>query len=92
MWWLQPANEKDEGGVLTALKGRRRDTLKPLVPQHHGRIVKLIGDGVLVEFASAANTVNCDPVGRSNERHQRGDSQGPTDRTTAGDQSRRCYA
>ena len=51
--------EKDEAGTLTALIARRRDTLKPLVPQHHGRIVKLIGDGLLVEFASAANSVNC---------------------------------
>src|SRR5262247_4758687 len=51
--------EQDEGGTLAALKERRKGILKPLVGEHHGRIVKVMGDGVLVEFASAVNAVAC---------------------------------
>ncbi|QIG48993.1 adenylate/guanylate cyclase domain-containing protein [Nordella sp. HKS 07] len=51
--------EQDEAGTLAALKERRKDILDPLVAAHHGRIVKLMGDGVLVEFASAVNAVAC---------------------------------
>jgi class 3 adenylate cyclase len=45
--------EADEVGTLAALKARRRDVLKPLVAKHQGRIIKVTGDSVLVEFASA---------------------------------------
>ena len=51
--------EHDEAGTLAALKARRRDVLAPLITQHHGRIVKLMGDGVLVEFGSAVDAVQC---------------------------------
>ena len=51
--------EQDEAGTLAALKERRRNILNPLVAHHHGRIVKVMGDGVLVEFASAVNAVQC---------------------------------
>jgi adenylate cyclase len=51
--------EQDEAGTLAMLKERRRDILNPLVAEHHGRIVKVMGDGVLVEFASAVNAVAC---------------------------------
>jgi adenylate cyclase len=51
--------EKDEAGTLAALKERRRVVLDPLVAQHQGRIVKVMGDGVLLEFASAVNAVAC---------------------------------
>src|SRR5215468_7090046 len=49
----------DEAGTLAALMDRRRQILEPLVVKYHGRIVKLMGDGVLVEFASAVNAVAC---------------------------------
>ncbi len=49
----------DEAGTLAALKARRRDILQPLVTKYHGRIVKLMGDGVLVEFGSAVEAVEC---------------------------------
>ncbi|OCP15091.1 adenylate/guanylate cyclase domain-containing protein [Ensifer sp. LC163] len=49
----------DEAGTLVRLKERRRAILSPLVGQHQGRIVKVMGDGVLVEFASAVNAVAC---------------------------------
>src|SRR5215831_177080 len=49
----------DEEGTLAALKARRQDILQPLVAKHHGRVVKVMGDGVLVEFASVLNAVLC---------------------------------
>jgi adenylate cyclase len=51
--------EQDEAGTLAALKDRRKTVLEPSVAEHEGRIVKLMGDGVLVEFASAVNAVSC---------------------------------
>src|SRR5215469_2254781 len=51
--------QADEAGTLAALKARRRDILQPLLAKHHGRVVKLMGDGVLVEFASAVVAVEC---------------------------------
>ena len=50
---------RDEAGTLLALKSLRQDTLQPLLVKHSGRIVKLMGDGVLVEFASAVDAVQC---------------------------------
>jgi TolB-like protein len=51
--------ETDEAGTLAALKSRRKNALDPLVAKHQGRIFKTTGDGVLVEFASAVNAVQC---------------------------------
>src|SRR5690348_5832044 len=51
--------QADEAGTLAALKSRRMEILQPLVSKHHGRVVKVMGDGVLVEFASAVNAVAC---------------------------------
>jgi len=51
--------EQDEAGTLAALKAIRKELLMPLVAEHQGRIFKLMGDGVLVEFASAVNAVAC---------------------------------
>jgi len=51
--------EQDEAGTLAALKERRSRILAPLVAEHRGRVVKLMGDGVLVEFTSAVNAVAC---------------------------------
>ena len=51
--------EQDEAGTLAALKERRKRILQPLVTEYSGRIVKVMGDGVLVEFASAVNSVAC---------------------------------
>lgn len=49
--------EADEAGTLAALKERRKGVLEPVVKAHGGRVVKVMGDGVLVEFASAVNAV-----------------------------------
>jgi len=49
----------DEAGTLSALKARQRHVINPLVRKHRGRIVNMMGDSVLVEFASAVNAVEC---------------------------------
>src|SRR5215469_1861396 len=51
--------QADEAGTLAALKARRSEILQPLVAKHHGRVVKVMGDGVLVEFTSVLNAVQC---------------------------------
>jgi adenylate cyclase len=51
--------EADEAGTLAAVRNRRKSILEPLLGQHHGRIVKLMGDGALVEFTSAVSAVEC---------------------------------
>ena len=51
--------ERDETGTLSALKDRRKAILQPLVSEHHGRLVKVMGDGVLVEFASVPASSAC---------------------------------
>ena len=50
---------QDEAGTLAALKARRKDVLEPVVARHRGRIFKVMGDGVFVEFGSAVNAVQC---------------------------------
>ena len=49
----------DEAGTLAALKSHRKAVFDPAVAEHGGRIVKLMGDGVLVEFGSVVDAVAC---------------------------------
>ena len=49
----------DEDGTLERLKALRRELLDPKIAEHHGRIVKTTGDGMLVEFASVVDAVRC---------------------------------
>src|SRR5262249_32368586 len=49
----------DEAGTLAALKRHRETVFDPAVAAHNGRIVKLIGDGVIAEFGSVVDAVNC---------------------------------
>src|SRR4051794_16547328 len=49
----------DETGTLTRLKSMRRELVDPQIAAHSGRMVKLMGDGALVEFASAVDAVTC---------------------------------
>ena len=51
--------EQDETRTLATLKVRRNEVLVPTVAQHNGRVVKVMGDGVLVEFGSAVDAVQC---------------------------------
>jgi class 3 adenylate cyclase/TolB-like protein len=49
----------DEEGTLERLKALRRELVDPKIAEHHGRIVKTTGDGMLVEFASVVDAVRC---------------------------------
>ncbi|CAN5529143.1 adenylate/guanylate cyclase domain-containing protein [soil metagenome] len=51
--------EQDEPGTMQALTAWRVSILEPTAARHHGRIVKLMGDGVLMEFASPVEAVQC---------------------------------
>ena len=49
----------DETGTLRRLTALRREHLEPLIAEHRGRVVKLMGDGLLVEFASVVDATAC---------------------------------
>ncbi len=49
--------EADEAGTLAQLKALRSELIDPKIAEHRGRIVKTTGDGMLVEFASVADSV-----------------------------------
>jgi adenylate cyclase len=49
----------DEARTLGRLTALRRELIDPAIAAHSGRIVKLMGDGALVEFASAVDAVTC---------------------------------
>jgi class 3 adenylate cyclase len=53
---LMAADEKGTHARLTTL---RKDYIEPKITEHHGRIVKLMGDGALMEFASVVDAVEC---------------------------------
>ncbi len=50
---------ENEAETLTALKAHQAQFIDPTIAEHRGRIVKLMGDGVLVEFASVVASVEC---------------------------------
>jgi TolB-like protein/class 3 adenylate cyclase/tetratricopeptide (TPR) repeat protein len=50
---------EDEAGTHARLKALRKECIEPLIAEHRGRVVKLTGDGALVEFASAVDAVEC---------------------------------
>jgi adenylate cyclase len=50
---------EDEAGTHAALKAHRAELVDPTIARYRGRIVKLMGDGALVEFASAVDAVAC---------------------------------
>ena len=51
--------ENDEEGTLTQWKAHWHALIEPKIKEFHGRIVRVIGDGVLVEFASVVDAVRC---------------------------------
>src|SRR5438034_10947117 len=48
-----------EADTLAALKAHRRELVDGRIAEHQGRIVKLTGDGMLVEFPSVVNAIAC---------------------------------
>ncbi len=50
---------EDEAGTLAALKAHREAAINPKIAAHSGRIVKLMGDGILAEFGSVVEAVEC---------------------------------
>jgi class 3 adenylate cyclase len=50
---------EDEGGTLAALKSCRSELFDPTVERYRGRIFKVIGDGILSEFASVVDGIRC---------------------------------
>jgi adenylate cyclase len=51
--------EQDEAATLAAIKDLRRAVIDPLLAERRGRIVKLMGDGAIVEFGSVVDAVAC---------------------------------
>jgi len=49
----------DEAGTRQRLKSLQSEVIDPLIAEHHGRVVKLMGDGFLVEFGSVVDAVEC---------------------------------
>src|ERR687897_1433427 len=68
----------DEAGTLAALKAHRRELVDGKIAEHQGRIVKLTGDGMLVEFPSVVNAVACAVEIQRGMRRRNADT--PTDR------------
>ena len=69
---------EDEAGTHARLEACRKELVEPLVAEYHGRVVKLTGDGALVEFGSAVDAVECAvAIQRAMAGHQAGE---PDDR------------
>ncbi len=49
----------DEAGTLASLQAHRAELIDPLIAEHGGRIVKTMGDGLLLEFPSVLAAVHC---------------------------------
>jgi TolB-like protein/class 3 adenylate cyclase len=51
--------EQDEAGTHERLRAGRKDLFEPTIVRHHGTIFKLMGDGMLAEFSSVVEAVEC---------------------------------
>ena len=49
----------DEPGTFERIRAHRKELFEPEIARHHGRIFKLMGDGLLAEFASVVDAVSC---------------------------------
>ncbi len=65
--------ESDEEGTLVSLRALREAIVDPTIAAHHGRIVKLMGDGMLAEFTSVVEATLCAiAIQEDVERHETG--------------------
>ncbi len=51
--------EADEAGTFDRVRASRTELFEPEINKHHGRIFKLMGDGLLAEFSSVVDAVEC---------------------------------
>ena len=51
--------ERDEAGTFDRLQAGRKELFEPEIEKRHGRIFKLMGDGLLAEFSSVVDAVEC---------------------------------
>ena len=51
--------ERDEAGTFERLRAGRKELFEPEIARHHGHIFKLMGDGMLAEFGSVVDAVEC---------------------------------
>ena len=51
--------EADESGTLAQLKALRKELIEPKIAEYRGRVVKTTGDGILLEYASVTDAVQC---------------------------------
>jgi TolB-like protein/class 3 adenylate cyclase len=51
--------ERDEAGTFARLKAGREQLFEPEIARHHGRVFKIMGDGMLAEFGSVVDAVEC---------------------------------
>src|ERR1700742_1679313 len=50
---------QDEQGTLRRIKAAQRDVVGPNIAEYHGRVVRTIGDGLLIEYPSVVEAVGC---------------------------------
>src|SRR5437867_10469484 len=50
---------ENEADTFDRLRVHRKELFEPEITKHHGRIFKLMGDGLLAEFASVVDAVEC---------------------------------
>src|SRR5437588_3390943 len=63
----------DEEGTLNRLRAIRAEVIDPKVSEHRGRIVKTMGDGLLIEFASVVDALRCATEWQSGMAEQKPD-------------------
>jgi adenylate cyclase len=49
----------DEQGTLARWRAHWDELIAPVIHEHHGRVVRITGDGILAEFASVVNAMRC---------------------------------
>src|SRR5436190_21673626 len=51
--------ERNEADTFERVRAHRKELFEPKIIEHHGRVFKLTGDGLLAEFASVVDAVEC---------------------------------